>query len=50
MNAQYGVLLVSGSHTHQEGYAAAFAVCALFPLIAIQLVPVSADPLINTRG
>src|SRR5262245_16109122 len=27
------------------GYAAAFAVCALFPLIALPLVPVGADPL-----
>jgi len=27
------------------GYAAAFAVCALFPLIALPLVPVDADPL-----
>ncbi|HKV18546.1 MAG TPA: MFS transporter [Mycobacterium sp.] len=27
------------------GYAAAFAVCALFPLIAIPLVPVESDPL-----
>ncbi len=31
------------------GYAAAFAVCALFPLIAIPLVPVDADPLIDDR-
>jgi sugar phosphate permease len=31
------------------GYAAAFAVCALFPLIAIPLVPVDADPLISDR-
>ena len=27
------------------GYAAAFAVCALFPLVAIPLVPVESDPL-----
>ncbi len=27
------------------GYAAAFAVCALFPLLAIPLVPVESDPL-----
>ena len=27
------------------GYAAAFAVCAIFPLLAIPLVPVDADPL-----
>ena len=32
------------------GYAAAFAVCALFPLIAIPLVPVDADPLIDHHG
>jgi sugar phosphate permease len=29
------------------GYATAFAVCALFPLIAIPLVPVDSDPLSN---
>ncbi len=32
------------------GYAVAFAVCALFPLIAIPLVPVDADPLISDHG
>ena len=32
------------------GYAAAFAVCALFPLIALPLVPVDADPLIKDRS
>jgi MFS family permease len=32
------------------GYAAAFAVCALFPLIAIPLVPVDADPLNSDHG
>lgn len=31
------------------GYAAAFAVCAFFPLIAIPLVPVEADPLVSDR-
>jgi hypothetical protein len=31
------------------GYAAAFAVCALFPLLAIPLVPVDADPLLRDR-
>jgi MFS family permease len=31
------------------GYAAAFAVCAFFPLIAIPLVPVETDPLISGR-
>ena len=25
MNPRYGVLLITGSHTHQENYAAAFA-------------------------
>jgi MFS family permease len=32
------------------GYPAAFAVCALFPLAAMPLVPVEADPLIKDRG
>jgi sugar phosphate permease len=32
------------------GYAAAFAVCALFPLIAIPLVPVERDPLLSGRA
>lgn len=32
------------------GYAAAFAVCAVFPIIAIPLVPVDADPLISDRS
>jgi hypothetical protein len=31
------------------GYAAAFAVCAFFPLIAIPLVPVETDPLNSGR-
>ncbi|OBA96537.1 MFS transporter [Mycobacteriaceae bacterium 1482268.1] len=31
------------------GYPAAFAVCALFPLLAIPLVPVEADPLLSPR-
>lgn len=29
------------------GYASAFAICALFPLIAIPLVPVQSDPLLS---
>ena len=29
------------------GFPAAFAVCALFPLLAVPLVPVAADPLRN---
>lgn len=32
------------------GYPVAFAVCALFPLIAIPLVPVDADPLRDQRN
>ncbi len=32
------------------GYSAAFAVCAFFPLIAIPLVPVDADPLRRDRA
>jgi len=32
------------------GYGAAFAVCALFPLMALPLVPVVADPLMKGRG
>jgi sugar phosphate permease len=32
------------------GYAAAFAACALFPLIAIPLVPVESDPLSSGRA
>lgn len=31
------------------GYAAAFAVCAVFPLLAIPLVPVESDPLSSGR-
>ncbi|CAN5465836.1 MFS transporter [soil metagenome] len=31
------------------GYPVAFAVCALFPLAAIPLVPVHSDPLLQTR-
>jgi sugar phosphate permease len=38
---------VFGALIGTAGYAAAFAVCALFPLIAIPLVPVDADPLIS---
>lgn len=41
---------VFGALIGVTGYAAAFAVCALFPLIAIPLVPIDADPLINDRG
>ena len=41
---------VFGALIGVAGYAAAFAVCALFPLIAIPLVPVDADPLIGERG
>lgn len=33
--AKYGILLVTGSHTHQEGYAAAFAADKRCKLIAI---------------
>ena len=33
--ASYGVLLVSGSHTHQEGYAAAFASDKRCKLVAV---------------
>jgi hypothetical protein len=32
------------------GYPVAFAVCALFPLVALPLVPVAADPLMKSRG
>jgi MFS family permease len=32
------------------GYSAAFGLCALFPLVALPLVPVDADPLINDGG
>ncbi len=35
MNARYGVLCVSGAHTHQEGYAAAFAADKRARLIAL---------------
>ena len=35
MSAPYGVLLVSGSHTHQENYAAAFAADKRARLIAV---------------
>jgi MFS family permease len=31
------------------GYPAAFAVCALFPIVAMPLVPVDADPVAQTR-
>jgi len=41
---------VFGALIGVAGYAAAFAVCALFPLIALPLVPVDADPLIRDRG
>jgi MFS family permease len=36
---------VFGALIGVTGFAAAFAVCALFPLIAMPLVPVNADPL-----
>jgi MFS family permease len=36
---------VFGALIGGAGYAAAFAICALFPLLAIPLVPVDADPL-----
>jgi MFS family permease len=39
---------VFGALIGAAGYAAAFAVCALFPLIAIPLVPVDSDPLLIT--
>jgi hypothetical protein len=32
------------------GYPVAFAVCALFPLIAMPLVPVDADPVNQQSG
>jgi predicted dehydrogenase len=35
MNAPYGILLVSGSHTHQEGYAAAFAADRRARIVAV---------------
>jgi myo-inositol 2-dehydrogenase/D-chiro-inositol 1-dehydrogenase len=35
MNARYGVLLVSGMHTHQEGYAAAFAADKRCRIVAV---------------
>ncbi len=35
MKPRYGVLLVSGSHTHQENYAAAFAVDPRCRLVAV---------------
>lgn len=35
MNAPYGVLLVTGSHTHQENYAAAFAADKRCRLVAL---------------
>ena len=34
----------------RRAIAAAFAVCALFPLLAIPLVPVESDPLISGRA
>ena len=34
-NPRYGVLLVTGSHTHQENYAAAFAADRRCRLIAV---------------
>jgi hypothetical protein len=40
---------VFGALIGAAGYAAAFAVCAFFPLIAIPLVPVDADPLLSDR-
>ncbi|MCV7424941.1 MFS transporter [Mycobacterium yunnanensis] len=38
---------VFGALITVAGYPAAFAVCALFPLVALPLVPVNADPLRN---
>ncbi len=35
MGARYGILLVTGSHTHQEGYAAAFAADKRVRLVAV---------------
>src|SRR5262245_56899610 len=35
MNGRYGVLLVSGMHTHQEGYGAAFAADKRCAIIAV---------------
>jgi myo-inositol 2-dehydrogenase / D-chiro-inositol 1-dehydrogenase len=43
VKAKYGVLLVSGSHTHQENYAAAFAADGRCKLIALTDEP-DVDP------
>jgi MFS family permease len=40
---------VFGALIGVAGYAAAFATCALFPLLAIPLVPVDSDPLVSDR-
>jgi len=40
---------VIGALIGAAGYSAAFAVCAVFPLIAMPLVPVAADPLLDNR-
>ena len=44
MNARYGILLVTGSHTHQDNYAAAFAADQRARLIAV-----TDDPNIDRR-
>ena len=41
---------VFGALIAVAGYPVAFAVCALFPLLAIPLVPVESDPLISGRA
>jgi len=38
-------LTVVGALITVAGYPLAFAVCALFPLVALPLVPVNADPM-----
>ncbi|GFG49877.1 hypothetical protein MAGR_13180 [Mycolicibacterium agri] len=40
---------VIGALIGAAGYSAAFAICAVFPLIAIPLVPVAADQLLDNR-
>jgi predicted MFS family arabinose efflux permease len=41
---------VFGAIIAAAGFPLAFALCALFPLVALPLVPVDADPLRNTSG
>ena len=41
---------VFGALITVAGYPLAFAVCALFPLIALPLVPVQADPMVADVG